>query len=53
MPIGFGDSLDGDGKLPVAMQLVGRRWDDETVLKAAVAWEVRGLGLDGWNGQLA
>lgn len=37
--------------MPIAMQLVGKRFDDETVLKAAAAWEVPGLGLDSWDGK--
>jgi amidase len=53
MPIGFAD-VDGEpceGKLPVGMQIVGRRFDEETVLKVAKAWEVPGLGLDTWDGR--
>ncbi|KAF2430165.1 amidase signature enzyme [Tothia fuscella] len=51
MPIGFTDVHDGSGKLPVAMQIVGRRFDEETIFKAAAAWEVVGLGLDQWDGR--
>jgi amidase len=52
LPIGFGE-VDGaeGGKMPVGMQIVGRRWDEETVLKVAKAWEVPGLGLDTWDGR--
>jgi len=52
MPIGFGDAPGGaGGKLPVAMQLVAKRWDDEMCFKVAKAWEVPGLGLDSWDGR--
>jgi aspartyl-tRNA(Asn)/glutamyl-tRNA(Gln) amidotransferase subunit A len=34
VPMGFGN----DG-LPVAMQLTGRRFEDDTVLRAAAVWE--------------
>ncbi|KIW02295.1 uncharacterized protein PV09_06442 [Verruconis gallopava] len=52
IPIGFGE-VDGanGGKMPIGMQIVGKRWDEETVLKAAKAWEVPGLGLDTWDGR--
>ncbi|KAI1770521.1 amidase signature enzyme [Hypoxylon cercidicola] len=50
MPVGWGRVGDGDGntaaKLPVGMQIVGKRWDEETVFLAAAAWEVGGLGLN-------
>jgi amidase len=42
---------NGEGKMPIAIQIVGRRFEDETVLKAAKAWEVAGLGLDSWDGK--
>lgn len=51
MPVGWGNLEDGGGKLPVAMQIVGKRWDEETILKVAAAWEVGGIGLDKWDGQ--
>jgi amidase len=52
IPVGFEevDGADG-GKMPVGMQIVGRRWDEETVLRVAKAWEVPGLGLDSWDGR--
>ncbi|ORY58477.1 amidase [Pseudomassariella vexata] len=46
MPVGWGRVEDGEGRLPVGMQIVGRRWDERTALFAAAAWEVGGLGLD-------
>ncbi|GJN84478.1 hypothetical protein PLIIFM63780_008035 [Purpureocillium lilacinum] len=46
MPVGWGTAKDGESKLPVAMQLVGRRWDESGILLAAAAWEVGGHGLD-------
>lgn len=51
MPIGFGTTSDGKAKMPIAMQIVGRRFDDEMVLKAALAWEVPGKGIDSWDGK--
>lgn len=46
VPIGWATAQDGKSRLPVGMQLVGKRWDEVTVLLAASAWEVGGLGLD-------
>ncbi|XXG97963.1 hypothetical protein Hte_004279 [Hypoxylon texense] len=51
MPVGWGRAGDGGGeekaaKLPVGMQIVGKRWDEEMLFLAASAWEVGGLGLD-------
>jgi len=51
VPVGFGDAPGGKGKLPVAMQLVGKRFDEMSVLKAAAAWEVGGSWLDSWDGK--
>lgn len=51
MPIGWGNAEDGDAKLPIAMQIVGRRFGEADIFKAAAAWEVGGLGLDSWNGK--
>jgi amidase len=40
VPCGFGrDCETGTKLLPIGMQIVGRRWDDETVLKAAAIFE--------------
>ncbi|POS69608.1 amidase [Diaporthe helianthi] len=47
IPVGWGKTEDGQGRLPVGMQMVGRRWDEVTLFLAAEAWEVGGLGLDG------
>ncbi|KAJ4390947.1 hypothetical protein N0V93_004546 [Gnomoniopsis smithogilvyi] len=50
IPVGWG-SVTSDGeviagkKLPVGMQIIGKRWDEETVLYAASVWEVGGFGL--------
>lgn len=46
IPVGWGKTEDGQGRLPIGMQMVGRRWDEETLFLAAAAWEVGGLGLD-------
>ncbi|KAJ6110872.1 hypothetical protein N7486_003107 [Penicillium sp. IBT 16267x] len=40
VPCGFGwDSNNAEVKLPIGMQLVGRRWEDAMVLKAAAVFE--------------
>lgn len=49
MPIGFAEV--SEGKLPVAMQIVGRKFDEGSIFKAAKAWEVPGLGLYEWDGK--
>lgn len=46
IPVGWGVADDGKGRLPVGMQLVGKRWDEKTLFLAASAWETGGLGLD-------
>ncbi|KAI1452687.1 amidase signature enzyme [Annulohypoxylon moriforme] len=49
MPVGWGhvEGSRGNGnKLPVGMQIVGKKWDEQTVFLAAAAWEVGGLGLN-------
>jgi amidase len=52
MPVGFEQVPGSPGKkTPVGMQIVGRRFDEMSVLKAAMAWEVPGLGLDTWDGK--
>jgi amidase len=51
MPIGFAEAEGGEGKLPVAMQIIGRRFDEESIFRAAKAWEVGGLGIDTWDGK--
>lgn len=47
IPVGWGTTEDGEGRLPIGMQLVGKRWDESKLFFAAAAWEVGGLGLDG------
>lgn len=40
VPCGFGQDSDAsEVKLPIGMQLVGRRWEDATVVKAAAVFE--------------
>ncbi|KAI1204493.1 amidase signature enzyme [Annulohypoxylon truncatum] len=50
IPVGWGHveggGGDGKAKLPVGMQIVGKRFDEQAVFLAAAAWEVGGLGLD-------
>ena len=40
MPVGWGKVSDGEERLPIGMQIIGKRWDEEMVLKAAAVWEV-------------
>ncbi|KAH8887619.1 amidase [Thozetella sp. PMI_491] len=50
IPAGWVSVKNGEGKLPVGMQITGKRWDEVGVLFAASAWEVGGHGLDaGWE----
>ncbi|KAI5358258.1 Putative amidase [Septoria linicola] len=46
MSVGWGLTKDGRGKLPVGMQLVAKRWDEGSILKAAKAWEMGGRWQD-------
>lgn len=46
MPVGWAEVEGGKAKLPVGMQIVGKRWDEQMVFLAAAAWEVGGMGLD-------
>ncbi|KAK2781161.1 hypothetical protein FQN53_000772 [Emmonsiellopsis sp. PD_33] len=47
MPVGWAEAPTCPGKkLPVGMQVIAKRWDEEMMFKAAMAWEVGGLGLD-------
>lgn len=45
LPVGWGYTEDGEGSLPVGMQIVARRWNEEGLFFAAAAWEAGGLGL--------
>ncbi|KAJ9620414.1 hypothetical protein H2204_012261 [Knufia peltigerae] len=54
LPIGMLEIIEGplagSGKaLPVSMQIVGRWWDEMTVLRAAYAWETAMGGPDAWK----
>ena len=46
IPCGWSMVEEGTGKLPVGMQIIGKRWHELDILKAAMAWEVRGKGMD-------
>jgi amidase len=52
VPCGWAKSADGSGWLPVGMQIVGKRWADLTVMKAAKAFEIGGGGLGKWPGKI-
>lgn len=45
MPVGWGKVKGGDGRLPIGMQVVAKKWDEASIFKAAKAWEVGGR----WN----
>lgn len=53
VPCGWARSRTGKGMLPVGMQVIGKRWDDIGVLKAAKAFESGGGGLGPWPGPKA
>ena len=46
MPVGWGVTREGTGRLPIGMQLVAKRWDEASIFKAAKAWEVGGKWQD-------
>ncbi len=46
IPAGWVSINGGKDKLPVGMQITGKRWGEVGVLFAASAWEVGGHGLD-------
>ncbi|KAF2485295.1 amidase [Neohortaea acidophila] len=50
MPVGWGDAKNEkgevEGRLPVGLQIVSKRWDEVALLKAAKAWEVGGRWSD-------
>ena len=50
VPCGWAPARGGRGWLPVGMQIVGRRFDDAGVLRAARAFELGGGGLGTWPG---
>ncbi|EXJ64934.1 hypothetical protein A1O7_01273 [Cladophialophora yegresii CBS 114405] len=51
VPCGWAPAKTGKGMLPVGMQVIGRKWDDLGVLKAAKAFELGGGSLGPWPGQ--
>jgi amidase len=50
VPCGWAPSRTGKGMLPVGLQVIGKKWDDIGVLKAAKAFELGGGGLPAWPG---
>ena len=51
VPCGWATASDGKNKLPVGLQIIGKRWDDIGVLKAARVFEIGGGGLGPWPGK--
>ncbi|KAI1845855.1 hypothetical protein JX266_007942 [Neoarthrinium moseri] len=52
MPIGWGKPREEGvaGKLPIAFQIVGKRFGESDMFLAAAAWEAGGLAYDEWEG---
>lgn len=50
MPIGWGAPREPgvEGKLPIGLQIVGRRFGESDIFLAAAAWEVGGSAYDEW-----
>jgi amidase len=50
VPCGWGE-VDGEAgqKMPIGMQIIGKRWDEMNVLKAAAVFEAGGGGLGPWK----
>lgn len=46
MPVGWGKVKDGDGRLPIGMQVIAKKWDEDSIFKAAKAWEMGGHWMD-------
>ena len=46
MPVGWGMTKDGSGRLPVGMQVIAKRWDEASIFRAAKAWEMGGSWMD-------
>ncbi|KAI8625068.1 amidase signature enzyme [Xylariaceae sp. FL1651] len=46
VPVGWGKARDSNDMLPIGMQFVARRFNEQKLFLAAAAWEVGGLGLD-------
>ena len=51
VPCGWAPAQSGKGMLPVGLQIIGKRWDDLGVLRAAKAFEEGEGGLGPWPGQ--
>lgn len=50
VPCGWGNADGAAGqKLPIGMQIIGKRWDETSVLKAAAVFEAGGGGLGSWK----
>lgn len=50
VPCGWAKSSNGKGWLPVGMQIIGKKWDETTVLKAGKVFEMGGGGLGKYPG---
>ncbi|EMC92490.1 hypothetical protein BAUCODRAFT_38560 [Baudoinia panamericana UAMH 10762] len=46
MPVGWGKVKDGEGRLPIGMQVVAKRWNEASLFRAARSWEVGGRWMD-------
>ena len=52
VPCGWAPARSGNGTLPVCLQIIGKRWDDLGVMRAAKAFEEGGGRLGEWPGQM-
>ena len=50
VPCGWGRATNDAGWLPIGMQIIGKKWDDLGVMKAAKIFELGGGGLGKWPG---
>lgn len=50
--VGVAGSIGQEGWLPVGMQIIGKKWDELSVLKAAKVFEAGGGGLGTWPGKV-
>ncbi|KAK9783743.1 putative Amidase domain-containing protein [Seiridium cardinale] len=55
MPVGWGSPREEGvkGKLPIAFQIIGKRFRESDIFLAAAAWEVGGLAYDEWEPRMS
>ena len=50
--VGVAGLIGQEGWLPGGMQIIGKKWDELSVLKAAKVFEAGGGGLGTWPGKV-